>query len=149
MIEFFAYASYRSQFVAGMTNTLLPDGTPLCTLAEDGETLIPVPGVSIDEIGPVTKTPAVIDKDGNEVTPAVVITGHHANIRVTGPVAELLANGMPTEGDVFQRTRLLNLVPGMVEKPAMAKGVPAGYVGPNGVRLFDPVLVTTPYRIWL
>jgi hypothetical protein len=149
VIEFFAYASSRAQFVTGMTNTLLPDGTPLCTLAEDGETLIPVSGVFIDEIGPVTKTPAVIDKDGNEVTPAVVITGHHANIRVTGVVFSMLTEGMPTEGNVFQRTKILEMIPGMAAKPAMAKGVPAGHVGPNGVRLFDPGLVATPFRVWL
>ena len=28
------------------------------------------------------------------------------------------------------------------------EGVPAGYEGPNGVRLFDPGVVNIPRRVW-
>jgi hypothetical protein len=41
------------------------------------------------------------------------------------------------------------MVPGMVFAQSMNNGVPEGYVGPNGVRLFDPAVIATPYRVWL
>jgi hypothetical protein len=71
------------------------------------------------------------------------------NIRVVGEIADMLTVGMPTEGNVFERTRILQMVPGMVFTPSMNNGVPEGYVGPNGVRLFDPAVIATPYRVWL
>jgi hypothetical protein len=149
MIEFFVYVPDRASFIAGMTTTYLPDGKPVCTLADDGVTLIPAAGISIDEIGPVVKAPAVVDEDGVVITPAQVVDGHHVNIRVVGEIADMLTVGMPTEGNVFERTRILQMVPGMVFAQSMNNGVPEGYVGPNGVRLFDPAVIATPYRVWL
>ena len=63
-IEIFAWCSTRELFVTGMTTTALPDGSMLATLSEDGN-LIPHEGVIIDEIGPITKVPAVYDEDGD------------------------------------------------------------------------------------
>lgn len=150
IIDFFVYIPNRAQFVLAMTTTLLPDGRPICTLSNDGEDrLIPVQGVILDEIGAVVKKLPVFDADDVEITPAEIIDGHHVNIRVYGEIAAMLTDGMPTEGDVFQRTRILSLIPGMVFVPAMNNGVPYGYVGPNNVRLFDPALVATPNRVWM
>lgn len=163
-IEIFAWCSSRELFVTGMTTTALPDGSMLATLDADGN-LIPHQGVIIDEIGPITKTPAVLDEDGNVVTPAVVIAGHHVNLLAIDPIVSLLmmgppdADGNPTvlpqyDADgkllsVFQRTNILSLIPGMVWTAIPGPGVPGGYEGPNGVCLFDPAVVHNRARVWL
>jgi len=163
-IEILAWCSTRELFVTGMTTTAFPDGSMLATLDENG-TLIPHQGVIIDEIGPITKTPAVLDEDGNVVTPAVVIAGHHVNLLAIDPIVALLMQGPPdAEGNptvlpqydedgnllgVFERTNILSLIPGMVWTPIPGPGVPGGYEGPNGVCLFDPAVVHDRARVWL
>jgi hypothetical protein len=157
-IEIFAWCSSRQLFIDGMTTTALPDGSMLATLDENG-TLIPHEGVIIDEIGPITKTPATED------TPAVVIAGHHVNLLAIDPIVALLMQGPPdAEGNptvlpqydedgnllgVFERTNILSLIPGMVWTPIPGPGVPGGYEGPNGVCLFDPAVVNNRARVWL
>ena len=163
-IEIFAWCSSRELFVTGMTTTALPDGSMLATLSEDGA-LIPHEGVIIDEIGPVTKVPAVYDEDGDIVTPAVVIAGHHVNLMATGAIASMLimgppdAEGNPTtlpqydaEGNLlglFVRTNILTLFPGLVWTPIPGPGVPGGYEGPDEVCLFDPAVVHNRARVFL
>ena len=163
-IEIFAWCSSRELFVQGMTTTTFPDGSTLATLSEDG-TLIPHAGVIIDEIGPVTKVPAVYDEDGDIVTPAVVIAGHHVNLMATGAIASMLIMGPPdAEGNpttlpqydedgnllsVFVRTNILSLIPDLVWTPIPGPGVPGGYEGPNGVCLFDPAVVHNRARVFL
>ena len=163
-IEIFAWCSSRELFVTGMTTTTFPDGSTLATLSEDGN-LIPHAGVIIDEIGPVTKVAAVYDEDGDIVTPAVVIAGHHVNLMATGAIASMLVMGPPDEEgnpttlpqydadgnllSVFQRTNILGLIPGMVWTPLPSEGVPSGYVGPNNVVLFDPGAVNSRARVFL
>jgi len=163
-IEIFAWCSSRELFVTGMTTTTFPDGSTLATLSEDGA-LIPHEGVIIDEIGPITKVAATYDEDGDIVTPAVIIAGHHVNLMATGAIASLLmmgppdAEGNPTtlpqydaEGNllsVFERTNILSLIPGMVWTPIPGPGIPGGYEGPNGVCLFDPAVVHNRARVFL
>ena len=163
-IEIFAWCSTRELFVQGMTTTALPDGSMLATLSEDGA-LIPHEGVIIDEIGPITKTPATYDEEGDIVTPAVVIAGHHVNLMATGAIASMLimgppdAEGNPTtlpqyddEGNLlglFVRTNILGLIPDLVWTPLASEGVPSGYEGPNGVLLFDPAVVNSRARVFL
>ena len=163
-IEIFAWCSTRELFVTGMTTTALPDGSMLATLDENGN-LIPHEGVIIDEIGPITKTPATYDEDGDIVTPAVVIEGHHVNLMATGAIASMLimgppdAEGNPTtlpqyddEGNllsVFQRTSILGLIPGMAWTALPSEGVPPGFVGPNNVVLYDPGAVNSRARVYL
>ena len=163
-IEIFAWCSSRQLFIDGMTTTALPDGSMLATLSEDGA-LIPHTGVIIDEIGPITKVPATYDAEGNELTPGVVIEGHHVNLVAYGEMAQMLimgppdAEGNPTvlpqtdaEGNllsVFERTNILSLIPGLVWTPLPGPGVPSGYEGPNGVVLFDPAVVNNRARVFL
>lgn len=53
----------------------------LGVLVDDPERgLIPAPYVDVCRIGPLVRTPATYDRDGNEVTPAVVDSRYHANI---------------------------------------------------------------------
>ena len=163
-IEYFAWCSSRQLFIDGMTTTALPDGSMLATLDDNGN-LIPHAGVIIDEIGPVTKVPAVLDEDGNVITPAVVVDGHHVNLVAYGEMAQMLTMGPPdAEGhptqlpqydadgnllSVFQRTNILSLIPGMVWTPIPGPGVPGGYEGPNGVCLYDPAVVNSRARVFL
>ena len=163
-IEIFAWCSTRELFVTGMTTTTFPDGSTLATLDENGH-LIPHAGVIIDEIGPITKVPATYDAEGNVLTPAVVIEGHHVNLVAYDQVAAILvmgppdAEGNPTtlpqydeEGNllgVFVRTNILTLIPDLVWTPIPGPGVPGGYEGPNGVCLFDPAVVHNRARVFL
>ena len=115
---------------------------------DENKNLIPRKDVLIDEIGVVVKTPAINDKDGNVIIPAVIVDGHHVNIRVTGDFAKFVTTDKPTEGTVFERTNVLTLIPGLQWEPINQEGVPAGYEGIHGVRLFDPTSVQLPMRVW-
>jgi hypothetical protein len=163
-IEIFAWCSTRELFVTGMTTTALPDGSMLATLSEDGN-LIPHSGIIIDEIGPITKVPATYDAEGNILTPAVVIEGHHVNLVAYGEVAAILVMGPPDEEgfpttlpqydedgnllSVFERTNILLLISDLVWTAIPGPGVPGGYEGPNGVCLFDPASVNSRVRVFL
>ncbi len=163
-IEIFAWCSTRELFVQGMTTTALPDGSMLATLDDNGN-LIPHSGIIIDEIGPITKVPATYDAEGNILTPAVVIEGHHVNLVAYDQVAAILVMGPPDEEGnpttlpqyddegnllgVFVRTNILTLIPDLVWTPIPGPGVPGGYEGPNGVCLFDPAVVHNRARVFL
>jgi hypothetical protein len=163
-IEIFAWCSTRELFITGMTTTALPDGSMLATLDDNGN-LIPHQGIVIDEIGPITKVPPTYDAEGNILTPAVVIEGHHVNLVAYGEVAAILMMGPPDEDDnpttlpqydeegnllsVFERTNILSLIPGMVWTAIPGPGVPGGYEGPNEVCLFDPAVVKNRARVFL
>tara|TARA_R110000822_G_scaffold27790_2_gene82655 strand:+ start:496 stop:924 length:429 start_codon:yes stop_codon:yes gene_type:complete len=140
IIDLMVWASTREQFVTGMVQNGL-------ATVEDGD-LLPTEGVLIDELGPITKTPATFDAEGNEITPAVMVSGHHVNLRAYGQFAQQVTYGLLQEGDVFQRTHLLRIIQNLSFVPITAEGVPSGYEGPNGVRLFDPGVVNIPARVW-
>lgn len=159
MIEILAWCPDRATFVAGMTTTKLPvEGVPpehwpaLCT-ERDG-VLVPLPGIAIDEIGEIVKTPAVVDEEGNVVTPAVIVPGHHVNLLAHGAMADLLTAGLPQTDEqgeplsLFVRTRLLSLIPGLEWEEISQAGEPAGYVGLHGVKLYDPAAVNQRRRVW-
>lgn len=124
----------------------------------DGEFVPSLVG-NIDEIGPIVKVPAETDADGNIVTPAVVIAGHHVNVRFAGESADALTDGLPqTDGDgnllsLFERTHILDMVSQrtgqpMTWEPLALDGVPPGYVNAAGVRLFDPAVINSRARVW-
>ena len=140
IIDLMVWAPTREQFITGMVQN------GLATYADD--ILTPTECVAIDELGPVPKTPATYDEEGNELTPAVIVGGHHVNLRAYGEFAEQVTYGLPQEGDVFQRTHLLQIVQDLDFVPITEEGVPAGYEGPNGVRLFDPGVINRRARVW-
>jgi hypothetical protein len=147
MIEILVYVPTREEFIQGMTSTYLPDGTPLATITETGS-LLYVPGLHVDEIGNLVKKESVF-VNGIPTTPPEIVYGHHVNILIAGgALEELLTEGMPTEGNVFERTRILSLIPGLVWEDISRAGEPPGYVGPNNVKLFDPANVKNRRRIW-
>jgi hypothetical protein len=49
---------------------------------------------------------------------------------------------------VFERTHILQIIQDLDFKPITEEGVPAGYEGPNGVRLFDPSVIKLRARVW-
>lgn len=140
-LDLMVWCADRKHFIDGMV------AYGFATLDKDGN-LVPIADVLIDEIGPVTKTPGVYDEDGKEITPPVIVDGHHVNIRVTGKFAEQVTAGRPQEGTVFERTAVLSMIPELKWEPINEKGVPGGYVGVHGVRLYDPAAVNLPIRVW-
>lgn len=140
IINLMVWAPTREQFIKGMVQN------GLATYEDD--ILTPTDGVMIDELGPITKVPAIYDEEGNEKTPAVIVDGHHVNLRAYGEFAEQVTYGLPQEGTVFERTHLLQIIQDLSFVPITEKGVPEGYEGPNGVRLFDPGVVNIPRRVW-
>jgi hypothetical protein len=148
IIEFGGWTPDRDTFVATMQALKNPlTQEPLATLDEDGETLIPSACVRIDEIGPVEKVPAVLGEDGNIVTPALMVEGHHVNLVAYGALADLLTTGLPAEGTIFERTRILSLLGTMNDQPPQ-DGVPAAKEGTSGMKLFDLGEVSSRARIW-
>jgi len=98
-------------------------------LTKDG---IPIEGASIDVIGPVTVTPAVIDENGAEITPADIDNRYHVNLRLGPetnwfPIAYAwMTNGNDdAEPNKDEETRTL-----------------------ARVSLIDPDTVKTPSRVW-
>lgn len=150
-VDFFLHAPSLAIFVETMPRLLLPDRRFIAELADyplpDGQSVQFIEDIRCAEIGPVMKVRPVIDAEGNEITPAVVIPGHHVNIRVVGGLATMLTAGMPKTGDIFTRTRILDLL-GDMYWVASAVGEPPGYVGLSGVKIFDPATVDQPAREW-
>jgi len=134
IIEVLCWCPDQACFRQGITSQVFPDGTPLATLEDN--VLIPAPGVHIDEIGPIQR---------NETT---VIGGHHVNIAATGAVAAMLTTGLPQTGTIFERTHILALIPGLEWSAMSNEGEPPGYLGPEGVKLFDRSAVNARARVW-
>lgn len=154
-VDFFIHAPSREVYAAVLPSLTLPGGEPLARLPDeehgtvDGNALCYPEGIAVSEIGAIVKVPGTYDEEGNELTPPEIVPGYHVNMRAYGAVAELLTAGLPQTGSLFERTHILALLDGLewVAEPT-AEGVPAGYVGPNGIRIIDPASVATPARVW-
>lgn len=143
MIEYLLWAPDRDTFLTAMQGLTNPvTETPL--IDADGN---PSHCVRVDEIGLIVKSPAVYDEDGNEIEAATVIPGHHANMAAYGELADLLTAGMPAEGTVLERTRILDLLGDMTPTESQV-GEPHGLVGTSGVKVFGPSAVDHRYRVW-
>jgi len=127
IIDLMVWAPTREQFITGMVQN------GLATYEDD--ILTPTEGVLIDELGPIMRGETIIH-------------GHHVNLRAYGEFADQVTYGLPQEGDVFERTHLLQIIQDLDFKPITEEGVPAGYEGPNGVRLFDPGVIKLRARVW-
>lgn len=72
------------------------------------------PGFEVDEIGPVELTPAVLDAQGDVVTPAVLDTWFWVNLRIHGASAdadeETLYDGETEDGFKFTKSKLARFV---------------------------------------
>lgn len=140
MIEFLLWSPDRDAFLFTMQDLTNPlTGTPLASV-EDG-VLVPSECVRIDEIGPVVKA---TDEEGN---PTEMVEGHHVNMVAYGALADLLTEDMPTEGNIFERTKILGFFETMNRTESQV-GEPVGYVGATGVKLVDPDVVNNRVRVW-
>ena len=104
----------------------------------------------------VVKTPAVVDPQTLQViTPAVLVSGTHWNMRFYGSSEATLRKPEPVGGwlpehDLFARTYINELVAGRTGvSPSWttAGDVPPGYEA-GQCRAFDPALITTRANVW-
>jgi hypothetical protein len=152
-VEILLWAPDRETFASTMASLTLPDGQHIAWLATEDEpgpeggSIRTLDVILCSEIGPITKVPAVLDDEGNEITPAGIIPGYHVNMFATGWLADMLTAGLPAEGTLFERTRILGLLGTMNWQPS-AVGEPAGYVGTSGVKISDPDIVNHRARVW-
>ena len=97
----------------------------------------------------------VTDAFGNEVPETVPVSGWHVNVRYYGSSADaLMQGGDPSSPDLFERA------PGLLAITELRTGepmqwvalsddpVPPGYENSNGVRLYDPSLISTRANVW-
>lgn len=133
---------------------------------------IPTPHIEIDEIGPIQKyydeevevdvqydqpdgeKPIFVKRKELRRMQGPLIAGHHVNFRCFGVIEKLLTDGLPQTDKagnplpLFERTRILSLIPGIKFEAISRKGEPQGYQGPNGVRLYDPATVNHPAQVF-
>jgi hypothetical protein len=141
-VELYLWAPDRASFLAAMVDN------GFLTIEKDGTELWH-PEIQVDEIGPIMKRPPVFDDQDNIVTPAVMIPGHHVNLRGFGRLLGQLTAGKAQEGSIFERSRILETLKGPLSSvPKSQIGVPAGYRGPHGVVIYDPASILTPFRVW-
>lgn len=139
MIEYLLWSPDRETFIAVMAALQNPvTKTPLAEVIEG--VLAPSEFVRIDEIGEVVKVRAVLDEKGNVVTPAEVTEGHHVNMVAYGALAKALTAGGGWNG-IFP---LL----GKMDAVEPQDGVPAGWEGASGVRIYPAANVTRRVRVW-
>lgn len=142
MIDLFFRCASRDRWltVAKDRNILDKDGNPN-------------PGFAVDELGHVTITPAVLDKQGNVTTPAVVDTWWSINLRVHGQQAdddtdEKFAG--ETDDLKFTKSKLVRFVREQGTQITL-RGMRAYQFGAaaNRVQLIDPRDMPNPPRVWL
>jgi hypothetical protein len=173
VVDVLAWAPDKKTWEQAITTTIVAStGQPLATYAygEDGRQimppqLLPHDGLSIDEIGeiydPSVSPPGTPPED--MVPPTLAAPGWHVNLLFQTPLAEILTEGLPQTGmgpidpevgrarmvflPLFERTHFLTLFPDAVWQED-ASGVPGGYMGTKGLKLFDPASVKSRTRIW-
>lgn len=102
------------------------------------------PGVNIDPIGPVTLTPAIYDVEGVEITPAVVDTRYHVNMRIDEPALSRMDDDVPT----LERWKVTAVLWSMNGTPVEAVNAAEDAVALYDVELIDPDTISSPSRVW-
>jgi len=139
-LEYFSWSPTREIFVQTMTDLVNPvTGQPLASVEDD--VLIPSEHVRIDEIGPIVKTPATYDEEGNELTAAIMVEGHHVNLWAVGELADLLNENGGWEA-------IFGFLGDMEEMEPTEEGVPQGWQGTSGMRIYPKYAVNHPVRMW-
>ena len=138
-LEYLLWSPDRETFIAVMGALINPVTKRPLAAVIDG-ILVPSEFVRIDEIGEVVKVPAVLDTEGNVVTPAEVTEGHHVNLVAYGALATALTAGGGWNG-IFP---LL----GKMDAVQAEDGVPAGWEGSSVVRIYPAGNVKNRVRVW-
>lgn len=134
MIEYLSWCPDRTVFAATMAALVNPvTGGPLATL--EGDRLVPSDGVRIDEIGAVIR-----GIDPETLEPVDIVPGHHANLVAYGALAGLLAAGGGWDG-------IFPLLGAMAPVEPVG-GVPAGWAGSSGMRIYPAEAVSSRVRVW-
>lgn len=125
-IEYLLWSPDRETFIAVMAALQNPvTKTPLAAVIEG--VLVPSEFVRIDEIGEIVK---------DDVT----VEGHHVNMVAYGALAAMLnANG--------GWSAIFSLL-GKMDAVQPGDGVPAGWEGTSGVKIYAPDAVKQRVRIW-
>ena len=111
------------------------DGNVLQEAVEASGAIIPAIGNTVTRIGPHVITPAVLDDEGNEVTPAVMDNRYHVNFWLG---SEVVARG--------------NWEQWCIQWMSGADGTPNGSEeskATQGIELIDPLSVATPHNVLL
>jgi len=141
ILEYLSWSPDRATFAATMSALTNPvTGEPLASVQPETGILAPSDWVRIDEIGPVVKVDAVYDDEGNEITPAEMVEGHHVNLVAYGALADMLDAGGGWAG-------IFALLGHMEEVPPV-DGVPAAWVGTSGMKIYEAGAVTHRARVW-
>mgnify|MGYP000039875661 CR=1 FL=1 len=131
-LEYLLWSPDRETFIATMLALTLPDGQHIATEAKgelpDGGSVAFIPDIRCSEIGEITKS------DGE------VVPGYHVNMVAVGSLADMLhANG--------GWTAIFSLL-GKMDAVQPEDGVPAGWKGTSGVKIYPPNNVNQRVRIW-
>lgn len=153
MIEILAWAPTRRQMIQGLVETQLCsalrddvaiDPASIKDDSAEGVMLQPDGDISLAEIGPITKTPAVYDGSGTEVAPAIVQGGWHVDAIIRGKLAAQLTNQLEAGGTIFESTWLLAMVPSLEPVDGdSANGVKDAFKGDTLTVVYDASQVTT------
>jgi hypothetical protein len=163
-LEVLAWAPDKKTWEQAITTTIVAStGMPLASYARDmqGVQIMPPflvfhPGLNVSEVGEIVAEPAVPNPDNpmEPLVPAVMVPGWHVNLRFHEPLAEALTEGLPQNDPetgallpLFERTHFTTLFPDAVWHED-ASGVPGGYVGTKGLKLFDPASVKSRSNVW-
>lgn len=77
------------------------------------------------------------------------VAGWHANVRVTGLVAQQFSYGLPQEGDIWARTWAAEVFQLIEQAADPTTGFPAGYRNAAGVTYCDPSAFSSPSNAWV
>jgi hypothetical protein len=164
--EVLAWCPDQATFHKVMKRIKLPDGTPLAKIIDvptgkyrkngkpiTRKQLVFIDGLIVDEIGSVTVEHPVFDPqlnpDGsaNLISDGVIAEGHHVNMMMHGPLAQLINKARPADMTLAEFLMVSGLVPGMKKMPKdKAKRKPGGREGTSMMRIFDPTEITTRRR---
>lgn len=143
MIDLMIRAKTRANFIAFLKAQ---------ALLWDDES--PRDGVAIDEVGNIEVTPAVLDGDGNVLTPAVLDPWLSFNVRIFGDRAaadEDVADAKESDGGKADLKFTRSKIAASLRSKATVKevnGVQAYQVNAN-IQIIDPRSVATPKRVWM
>jgi hypothetical protein len=129
---------------------LLVDGTDPIT---GPYTNRPVNGLRIDEIGPITITPAVYGNgiDQPPTVAAVIDTAYHANLWIVEPLFSQIKRALSGEETDDEANTLFDALKlGTHTLASVINGIkrPEGYTTANNVTFYLPKWVATARRIW-
>ena len=111
-------------------------GEVITPAVEASGPLIPSPGTTITELGPLVLTPGTYDEEGNELTPPVMDNRYHVNSWLAPWLVE--RGGWKTWGVMWTQN-------GQPVDPNNAEEA----VAYQGIELIDPLTVSSPSNILL